>query len=135
MTIAGYEALYGELVEIIHELERCRECIQEVEWEFNGNHPNYGAREGCMGLHMMNAVLVQYCNYGFWQGQSAQAFADKLQELYNEFTGAKDDILAGLRGIEKNLEKKFDRKRDEVSAAYNELGDLQKGVKAFWDLF
>lgn len=135
MTIAEYDALYDELAEIIDELERCRKCIQDVEWEFNGEHPNYGAREGCLGFHMMNAVLVQYRNYGFWQGQSAQAFADKLQELFNEFTGAKDDILAGLREIEKNLEKKFDRKRDEVSAAYDELGDLQKGAKAFWAIF
>ena len=135
MTIAEYDALYDELAEIIDELERCRKCIQDVEWEFNGEHPNYGAREGCLGLHMMNAVLVQYRKYGFWQGQSAQAFADKLQELYNEFTDAKDDILAGLREIEKNLEKKFDRKRDEVSAAYDELGDLQKGAKAFWAIF
>ena len=67
--------------------------------------------------------------------EDAQAFADKLQEIYNEFTGAKDDILSGLRGIEKNLENQFDRKRDKVSAAYNELGDLQKGVKAFVDIF
>ena len=135
MTVAEYERLYDELMKISDELERCRECIQDVEWEFNGNHPNYGSREGRMGLHMMNAVLVQYRNYGFWQGQSAQAFADKLQEIYNEFTGAKDDILSGLRGIEKNLENQFDRKRDKVSAAYNELGDLQKGVKAFVDIF
>ena len=135
MTVAEYERLYDELMKISDELERCRECIQDVEWEFNGNHPNYGSREGSMGLHMMNAVLVQYRNYGFWQGQSAQAFADKLQEIYNEFIGAKDDILSGLRGIEKNLENQFDRKRDKVSAAYNELGDLQKGVKAFVDIF
>ena len=135
MTIAEYERLYNECMKIADELERCRSCIQDVESEFNGKHPNYGAREGSMGLHMMNAVLVQYRNYGFWQGQSAQAFADKLQEIYNEFTGAKDDILAGLRGIERNLENQFDRKRDKVSAAYNELGDLQKGVKAVADLF
>lgn len=135
MTVAEYERLYDELMKIADELERCRKCIQDVEQEFNGEHPNYGAREGCLGLHTMNAVLVQYRNYGFWQGESAQAFADKLQEIYNEFTGAKDDILAGLRGIEKNLENQFDRKRDKVSAAYNELGDLQKGVKAFVDIF
>mgnify|MGYP003301892908 CR=1 FL=1 len=135
MTIAEYEKLYNECMKIADELERCRACIQDVEWEFSGNHPNCGAREGCMGLHMMNAVLVQYRNYGFWQGESAQAFADKLQEIYNEFTGAKDDILAGLRGIEKNLENQFNRKRDKVSAAYNELGDLQKGAKAFVDIF
>lgn len=135
MTIAKYEELYDEYVEVINELERCRECIQDVEWEFNGHHPNYGAREGSMGLHMMNAVLAQYNNYGFWQGQSAQAFAGKLQELYNEFTGAKDDIIAGLREIEVSLERKFDKKQEKVRTAYDELGDLQKGVKALGDMF
>ena len=135
MTIARYEELYDELMAIAEELERCRSCIQDIEWEFNGNHPNDGARDGCMGLHMMNAVLVQYRDYGFWTGQSAQAFADKLQELYNEFEGAKDDMIAGLRHIEKNLENKFDRKRDQVSAAYEDLGEAKQYVKAFVDIF
>lgn len=128
MTIAKYEELYDEYVEVINELESCRKCIQDVEKEFD-------AGDGGMGLQKMENVLTQYNSYGFWQGQSAQAFADKLQELYNEFTGAKDDIVEGLREIELSLEKKFDKKQGEVRTAYDELGDLQKGVKAFWDIF
>ena len=84
----------------------------------------------------MNAVLVQYRNYGFWQGQSARAFADKLQELLNEFTGAKDDILAGLREIEKNLEKINENDLHELeSILCSELGtkeDYFKGKEALY---
>jgi len=133
MTVKEYEKLYDEMMKIADELERCHACMQDVEWEFSGDHPNYGDREGCMGLHHMNAVLLQKRNYGFWQGQSADAFEAKLQELYNEFVGAKEDILAGLRTIEKQLEKKFNKKRDQVSAAYEELSTAQEYGKAAKD--
>ncbi|MBQ6835180.1 MAG: hypothetical protein IJO55_12310 [Lachnospiraceae bacterium] len=133
MTVKEYEKLYDEMMEIADELERCRACIQDVEWEFNGEHPNYAAREGCMGLHHMYGVLRQKESYGFWQGQSADAFEHKLRELYNEFVGAKDDILAGLHTIEKQLEKKFEKKRDQVSAAEKALSDAQKVGKVVKD--
>lgn len=128
MTIAKYEKVYDEYVKVINELENCRKCIQNVEGEFNTG-------DGGMGLQKMKNVLTQYNSSGFWQGTSAQAFADKLQELYNEFTGAKADIVEGLKAIEVSLEKKFDEKQAEVRKAYDELGDLQKNVKAFKDIF